>query len=55
MNFHRLSTRAARYRRMKTYREDLPGYIACVIAAATLWLGMYFAGPVTEAMGWVTP
>lgn len=55
MDFHRLASRAARYRRMKTYAEDIPGCIACVIAAAILWLGMTYAGPITEAMGWVTP
>jgi hypothetical protein len=53
MDFHRLSRRAARYRRMKTYAEDIPGVIACVIAAALLWLGMRFAGPVTHALGWL--
>jgi hypothetical protein len=53
MNFHRLSTRAARYRRIKTYAEDIPGMVACVVAAAILWLGMTYAALVTEALGWL--
>jgi hypothetical protein len=55
MNLHKLSTRAARYRRMKTYAEDIPGMIACFVAAGLLWIGTLYAGPVTEALGWVTP
>jgi hypothetical protein len=53
MNFYRLSTRAARYRRIKAYAEDIPGMVACVVAAAILWLGTLYAEEVTYALGWL--
>lgn len=38
---------------MKAFRDDLPGFLAAIIAGATLWLGMVFAEPVTAALGWL--
>lgn len=55
MDFHKLSTRPARYGFIRAVRADLPGMVACVIAAGFLALATRFAGPVTEALGWVTP
>lgn len=55
MDFHEMSRRAARYERPSAHMPGLMDMIAVVVAGVTLWLGMVFAGPVTEALGWVTP
>jgi hypothetical protein len=36
---------------MKAFLDDLPGFIACIIAAATLWLGMVFSPEITAWLG----
>lgn len=38
---------------MNAFLADLPGQIACIIAAATLWLAMAHAEAVTHALGWL--
>jgi hypothetical protein len=38
---------------MKAFRDDIPGFIACIVAAATLWLGMVHADTATRMLGWL--
>ena len=38
---------------MKAFIEDIPGMLACIIAATTLWLGMVHADTATRMLGWL--